>query len=45
MANLEHIAILARVIGFATLKLIERRIEMYFIQKSIVVSISKHDWL
>ena len=45
MANLEYIAILARVVDFGTLKLIEKRIDMYFIQKLIVVSISKHDWL
>ena len=45
MANLEYIAILARLVGFGTLKLIEKRIEMYFIQKLIVLSISKHDWL
>ena len=45
MANLEYIAIVARIVGFGKLKLIEKRIEMYFIQKLIVVSISKPDWL
>ena len=45
MANLECIAILARVVCFGALKLIEKRIEMYFIQNVIVVSIIKHDWL
>ena len=43
MEILKYIAILARVVDFGTLKLIEKRIEIYFIQKILVVSISKHD--